>query len=191
LFLVAGLIERRGGTTSLARLGSLSRVAPLLAILYFVPAMNLAGIPPMSGFLGKVGLIEAGAARGTALDWTLIGGSLLTSLLTLYAVSKAWNQAFWQEAPEPLPDTTIPRSMMGPTAALVAMSLAFTVVAGPLFDYTSRAARDLRAQTPYVSVVLPDGQRGSGQSSDVTEDAERNGDTGQISEDEETQERVP
>src|SRR5690625_6841941 len=110
LFLVAGLIERRGGTTSLAKLGSLARMAPLLAILYFVPAMNLAGIPPMSGFLGKVGLIEAGAGRGSALDWTLIGASLITSLLTLYAVSKAWNQAFWQEAPDSLPETEIGRA---------------------------------------------------------------------------------
>src|SRR5690606_15494483 len=177
--------------TSLAKLGSLARMAPLLAILYFVPAMNLAGIPPMSGFLGKVGLIEAGAGRGSALDWTLVGAALVTSLLTLYAVSKAWNQAFWQEAPEPLPDTSTPRSMVGPTAALVAMSLAFTVVAGPLFDYTDRAARDLRQQTPYISTVLPDGLRGSGQSSDLTEEAERNGESGQISEEQETREEVP
>ena len=191
LFLVAGLIERRGGTTSLARLGSLARVAPLLAILYFIPAMNLAGIPPMSGFLGKIGLIEAGASEGGALGWTLIGASLVTSLLTLYAVSKAWNQAFWQEAPEPLPDTTIPRSMVGPTAVLVGVSLTFTVVAGPLYSYTDRAARDLRAQTPYVSAVLPDGQRGSGQSPVATEEAEQGGGSPQLGVDEETGGELP
>ncbi|TNC18291.1 Na+/H+ antiporter subunit D [Georgenia sp. 311] len=190
LFLVAGLIERRGGTTSLARLGSLARVAPLLAVLYLVPAMNLAGIPPMSGFLGKVGLIESGIARGTGLDWALVAGSLVTSLLTLYAVTKAWNQAFWQEAPEPLPDTTIPRSMMGPTAALVLMSLAYTAVAGPLFQYTDRAARDLRAQTPYILTVLPDGQRGSGQSPEVTEENREDGSV-EAPTDRETGERVP
>ena len=66
LFLVAGLIERRGGTTSLVRLGSLARLAPLLAVLFFIPAMNLAGIPPMTGFLGKTGLIEAAAQAGHA-----------------------------------------------------------------------------------------------------------------------------
>src|SRR5699024_10638778 len=74
LFLVAGLIERRGGTTSLNTLGSMARLAPLLGVLYFVPAMNLAGIPPFSGFLGKVGLIEAAAAHGSALSWTLVAG---------------------------------------------------------------------------------------------------------------------
>src|SRR5690625_1692255 len=57
LFLVAGLVERHGGTTSLERLGGLARLAPFLALLFFVSAMNLAGIPPMSGFLGQVGQI--------------------------------------------------------------------------------------------------------------------------------------
>ncbi|MEE6281784.1 Na+/H+ antiporter subunit D [Georgenia sunbinii] len=188
LFLIAGLIERRGGTTSLAKLGSLARLSPVLAILYFIPAMNLAGIPPMSGFLGKVGLIEAGVNEGGPLAWTLIAGSLVTSLLTLYAVTKAWNQAFWQEAPEPLPDSPIPRSMLQPAAALVVMSLAFTVVAGPLQEYTDRAARDLRAQSPYVTAVLPDGVRGTGQSPEVTEDAERDHGTGDVDDAPETRE---
>jgi len=172
LFLVAGLIERRGGTTSLARLGSLARLAPVLAALYFIPAMNLAGIPPFSGFLGKVGLIEAAAADGSGIAWTMIAGSLVTSLLTLYAIIKAWNQAFWQDAPEELPDTATPRSMLAPTAGLVAMSVFFTLIAGPLFDYTTRAAHDLREQTPYQTAVLPDGQRGSGESKQVAEEGE-------------------
>src|SRR5690625_3810848 len=65
LFLVAGLVERHGGTTSLERLGGLARLAPFLALLFFISAMNLAGIPPMSGFLGKVGLLQAGIETGT------------------------------------------------------------------------------------------------------------------------------
>ncbi len=64
LFLVAGLIEIRGGSTSLEKLGGLARAAPVLALMFFIPAMNLAGIPPFSGFFGKVGLAEAGVARG-------------------------------------------------------------------------------------------------------------------------------
>ena len=47
LFLVAGLIERRGDSTAVDRLGGLAKASPLLAILFFVPAMNLAGIPPL------------------------------------------------------------------------------------------------------------------------------------------------
>ncbi|MFD5904116.1 Na+/H+ antiporter subunit D [Streptomyces microflavus] len=99
LFLVAGLIERRGGTTELTRLGGLAKAAPLLALLFFVPAMNLAGIPPLSGFIGKLGLMRAGVADGSAWAWILVAGSVVTSLLTLYVVAKVWNLAFWRAAP--------------------------------------------------------------------------------------------
>ena len=62
LFLVAGLIEYRSSTTNLDKLGGLARAAPMLSVLFFVPAMNLAGIPPFSGFLGKLALVQAGVA---------------------------------------------------------------------------------------------------------------------------------
>ena len=50
LFLITGLVERLGGTTSLDRLGGLAAASPVLAILFFTSAMNLSGIPPLSGF---------------------------------------------------------------------------------------------------------------------------------------------
>ena len=96
LFLVLGLVERRGGSTSLLRLGGLARITPVLAVLFFVPAMNLAGIPPMSGFLGKVALTEAGLRLGTPLAHAVVAAGMVTSLLTLYAVAKTWNLAFWR-----------------------------------------------------------------------------------------------
>ncbi len=96
LFLVAGLIERRGGTTSTARLGGLATASPVLAVLFFVPAMNLAGIPPFSGFIGKVGLLDAGIAVGGWQVYVLVGGAVVTSLLTLLAMSRVWTRAFWR-----------------------------------------------------------------------------------------------
>jgi multicomponent Na+:H+ antiporter subunit D len=156
LFLVAGLVERRGGSTSLDRLGGLAKIAPLLAILFFVPAMSLAGVPPLSGFLGKAGLLQAGVAAGTPLAFVLVGGAVLTSLLTLYALVKAWNKAFWQTAPEAVPEVRLPRAMVGATAAMVAVGLSLTVVAGPLYDYTEHAAATLRDRVQYVDAVLPE-----------------------------------
>ena len=157
LFLVIGLIEQRGGSTSLARLGGLARVAPLLGVLYFVPAMNLAGIPPFSGFLGKVGILQAGAEQGGWLAYLLIGASVLTSLLTLYAISRVWNRAFWQAPSEDV--VAEPRSlavgMVAPTGALVVVSVGISVVAGPLFGVTERAAEDMLTRTPYIEAVLP------------------------------------
>ncbi|MFD1718791.1 Na+/H+ antiporter subunit D [Georgenia deserti] len=175
LFLVVGLIERRGGTTSLVRLGSLGRAAPVLAALYFVPAMTLAGIPPSTGFLGKAGLITAAAESGTGWSYTLIAGGLLTSLLTLYAVGRAWNMAFWQEAPEELPRASTPAGLVGPAAALVAFSLALAIGGGKLYDYTDSAAADLRDRMPYIVAVLPDDGRGTGQSESASQGGEGDG----------------
>ncbi|WP_432572015.1 Na+/H+ antiporter subunit D [Kineococcus sp. SYSU DK005] len=178
LFLVTGLVERRAGTTALDRLGALARRAPLLAVLFFVPAVNLAGIPPFSGFLGKLALLQAGVDDGSATALVLVAGSVVTSLLTLYAVAKVWNRAFWQEPPaqqeqerEQEPGgapaagavalaapaaARTPAGMLAPTAALVAVGVAITAVAGPLFGISDRAARDLRERTPYTSTVLHD-----------------------------------
>jgi multicomponent Na+:H+ antiporter subunit D len=221
LFLVLGLVERRGGSTSLIRLGGLARLAPLLAVLFFVPAMNLAGIPPMSGFLGKVALTEAGLRLGTPLAYAVVAAGMLTSLLTLYAVAKCWNLAFWrtpveahematelsrldrrtasrdvvrhgdhvhvgasslgthdldearsildeadgtnqdlhQLAGQGVLPTRLPRTMVAATGVLVVLSLGITVVAGPLFGFTQRAARDVLDRTLYISSVLPEGSR--------------------------------
>src|SRR5690606_33712506 len=96
LFLIAGLIEYRSGTTNLDRVGGLARRTPILAVLFFVPAMNLAGIPPFSGFIGKLALLEAGVEAGDRLAYLGIAAGVVTSLLTLYAMAKIWNRAFWQ-----------------------------------------------------------------------------------------------
>ncbi|MCL3861762.1 Na+/H+ antiporter subunit D [Actinotalea sp. K2] len=170
LFLVVGLMERRGGSTSLDQLGGLARIAPVLAILFFIPAMNLAGIPPLSGFLGKVGLLQAGVAMGTPLAYALVAGAIVTSLLTLYAVVKAWNKAFWQTAPVEPPPMTLPRGMTGSAGALVVVGIGLTVLAGPLYSYTERAAETLRDRDQYIFAVLPDGVRGTGQSPEVSQE---------------------
>jgi multicomponent Na+:H+ antiporter subunit D len=222
LFLVAGLVERSGGTTSVDRLGGLARRSPLLAVLFFVPAMNLAGIPPLSGFIGKVGLLQAGVAEGTTAAYVLVAGGVVTSLLTLLAVARVWTRAFWRSPSQhPAGDTAaaavadaasrrqpgdgvpvdgaddgpsrtaladawarhtavatasapvtdapptggavralrpLPRTMVGATAALVALSVALTGLAGPLYGLADRAAADLLDRTPYVSSVFGDGE---------------------------------
>lgn len=195
LFLTTGLIERFGGATSITRLGGLRNASPLLAVLFFVPAVNLGGIPPFSGFLGKVGLFVAGAdaANGTAasqtlgtsstgpdwLIWVVVAIGTATSLVTLYALARFWNLAFWrptgdvegyrsamidsmQEAPAGatlVATRTTPRLMVAATTAMVVLTVALTVFAGPLYDLTGRAAENLRDASVYVSLVFPEGVR--------------------------------
>jgi len=159
LFLATGLLERRAGSTNLDRIGGLGRVAPLLGVLFFLPAVNLAGIPPFSGFLGKVGLLQAGVSAGGVLPWLLVAGGTITSLLTLYAIMKVWNMAFWRAPKLDSPDAPprLPRLMVGSTLALVALGVALTLVAGPLYRVSADAAEHLLARSPYVDAVFPGG----------------------------------
>lgn len=96
LFLLVGLIERRAGTTSLTKLSDLAQRAPFLAVMFLITAMNLVGLPPMTGFIGKLGLAEASVSSGTPLAWAMLAAGLVTSFLTLYVAVKFWNKAFWQ-----------------------------------------------------------------------------------------------
>ncbi|MFD6399999.1 Na+/H+ antiporter subunit D [Nocardia sp. NPDC060249] len=179
LFLAVGLIERQAGSVSLRRIGGLATASPLLGVLFLVPALNLGGIPPFSGFIGKVTLLEAGAAEGSVLAWVLVAGSVITSLLTLYAVARVWSKAFWrprEEAPEGhltaanLPtlveDSTdvyyedrtdpgrMPVLMVLATVGLVGAGLALTVFAGPVLGIAERAADDLNDPSVYIDSVL-------------------------------------
>ena len=166
LFLVAGLIERREGTSSLARSGGLQHVAPLLAVLYLLPALSLAGIPPLSGFLAKLGLLQAGLEDGGGLALAAVAAAIATSLLTLYAVGRAWTAIFWGPVAEIVRDDNpsdrlvvgtarTPRLMVGATVVVVAGGLAITVIAGPLYGLSARAADDLVTPARYVQTVLP------------------------------------
>lgn len=166
LFLVVGLIERRGGSTSLNELGGLAAMSPVLGALFFVPAMNLAGIPPFSGFIGKLALLQAGIATGGWLELLVVAGALVTSLLTLLAMAKVWNRAFWRGVPDAVAGSPeqaprargrgMPRSMVVTAGLLVLMSLVLSLFGGPLYDYTLRAADDLLALR-YLTVqgVIP------------------------------------
>jgi multicomponent Na+:H+ antiporter subunit D len=167
LFLVAGLIEVRAGTGKLAKLSGLARVEPLLAILFLVPALSLAGIPPFSGFVAKLALVEAGLG---AEAYVVVLVSLAVSLLTLFSMTKIWANAFWGPRPEPLavavgsgPAAVTPpealglqrRALMtGATSVLVAVSLAVAVFAGPLYRLSERAAADVLDPRAYVEAVL-------------------------------------
>ncbi|MFI7582688.1 Na+/H+ antiporter subunit D [Kocuria sp. M1N1S27] len=143
LFLVAGLIERRGGSTNVDRLAGMARISPLLALLYLVPALNLGGIPPFSGFLGKTGLLQAGVDRGDGLAYVLVAGSVTVSLLTLLALIRVWNRVFLR-APE---DAEYPDPIL---LAPVPAGSRFLLSSGAVDDQAGRFAGkgDVRLMSP-------------------------------------------
>ncbi|WP_338600029.1 Na+/H+ antiporter subunit D [Saccharopolyspora sp. SCSIO 74807] len=167
LFLVSGLITRHTGTVALSRMGGLARAAPPIAVLFALPALSLAGVPPFSGFVAKLALLQAGIGAGTWAAYVVTGGAVLTSLLTLYAVARVWTRAFWGQvrAPEADPDPTdelvvgtgnSTRPMIAATGVLVTASLVIAMVAGPLSGVSNRAAEDLMDGSTYRSAVLGD-----------------------------------
>jgi multicomponent Na+:H+ antiporter subunit D len=164
LFLVSGLITRRTGTVALDRMGGLARAAPGLAVLFAIPALTLAGLPPTAGFVAKLALLQAGAAAGPG-PAAVAAVVVVASLLTLVALVRVWVRVFWGEPRPPLPDddpddevvvgtaaTAAP--MYAATAGLVAVSLSIAAFAGPLTALTERAGADLLAREPYRVAVL-------------------------------------
>jgi multicomponent Na+:H+ antiporter subunit D len=95
--MVAGVVEVGYGTGELARLGGLMRREPALTVAFAVSALALVGIPPLSGFVAKLGLATAAVADQRYLAAAVVVG---VSLLTLTSMLKVWNAVFWQSAPE-------------------------------------------------------------------------------------------
>ncbi len=144
LFLVGGVVERLHGTGSLKSLGGLYRSSPLLAGLFLIPALSLAGVPPLSGFWSKFILIKAGLDLEAML---VTGVALLVSLL------------IWKPLPEGAPVrrslTTWERwTLLGPIAGLALITIAIGLGAEPVFAAASRAAEQLLDPQGYIQAVL-------------------------------------
>ncbi len=155
LLLVSAAVERTWGTGHLPALSGLARVQPALGVLFLIPALSLAGIPPFSGFWGKLALLVAGvAAYAQRPDpWIplALGCSLVVSLLTLTSMMKIFTAAFWGPARS--------RRRAGPELLLpVAAQAALTVVWGLggrwLWALTWSAAGQLLDREAYVEAVL-------------------------------------
>lgn len=169
LFLTGGLVEEEHGTSAIGRVGGLITSRPWVAVLFALPALSLAGLPPFSGFVAKLALVDAGVADGQTV---IVVVALVGSLLTLLSMVKIWMGIFWgpsaatetAASPEPAVGSgTAPArvggrgswpTMLGATAAMTATTLTVAVVAGPLWDMSERAATDLLDGEPYVTSVL-------------------------------------
>ncbi|WP_211043222.1 proton-conducting transporter transmembrane domain-containing protein [Streptomyces tardus] len=158
LFLIAGLVAGWSGTAALQRLTAAPPPPTLLAGLFLVSAMSLAGLPPFSGFIGKVALLQAGVDAGGAPTLLVLGALLVTSLLTLYAMARVWRAVFAQGPDRPPPVSRHDRgtrTMLATTAGVVAVGIAVALAAGPLSQVTERAGEDLRDPVVYQEAVLP------------------------------------
>jgi multicomponent Na+:H+ antiporter subunit D len=150
LFLVSGVLLRLRRTTEIRSLGGFYAGQPLFAVVAMVPIFSLAGVPPLSGFLGKLAIIEGAFAAGAY--W--VGGVVLVvGLLTLLSMGRVWMEAFWQPAVEPdRGNPGVPLLIV--ISGLSVVTLAISWLAGPLFDVTLRAAKQLLQRDDYIRIVL-------------------------------------
>lgn len=155
LFLVGGLVEAEQGTGALDRTGGLLHRRPVVAVLFLPLALSLAGIPPFSGFVAKLALVQEGVALGRGV---IVAVSLAVGLLTLFSMTKIWSAAFWGE-PGELGESAgrAGAGVLVATGAVVAISLVVTVFAQPLIELSARAATDLLDPSVYITAVLGGG----------------------------------
>lgn len=158
LFLAAGLVEHVTGTGQLQRIGGIVHRRVAIAVLFALPALSLAGLPPFSGFVAKLALVRAGLDDGQHL---VVAVSLLVSVLTMFSMTKIWGNAFWGDPDAPgqvrLPAHEVrrsPRLMLLSTGALAGLSVLIALGSGPLYRYSERTALELLTPSAYVEEVL-------------------------------------
>ncbi len=171
LFLIADLVVSRRGTDVLSAMPPTMQNG-LFAALFFAAAIGMAGMPPLSGFLGKLLVLDALRSPGAmAWAWTAI---LVGSLLTIVGFAKAGSALFWKSTsiPQADPDTDDPGKTGGPgpapatalevapTMLAIATLVALAAFAGPVATYLEDTAMQLLDRAQYIAAVLATGAEG-------------------------------
>ncbi|MFB6125644.1 MAG: complex I subunit 5 family protein [Halanaeroarchaeum sp.] len=150
LFLVAGAVQDAVGSTDLHDVSGLARTAPVLTGAFLVGGLALVGIPPLSGFFGKLFVfrvaIDGGSVPALAVA---LGGAILT----IAYVTRAWNRGFWGE-PTALVDGLTPEP--AEVAVLVVLALAVVLVGvgfDPVYQVATAASHAALDRAAYVDAV--------------------------------------
>ncbi len=155
LYLISGIFLRLRRTTEFSALGSILRDYPWVAAISAISVFSLAGVPPLSGFVGKLALIRATLA---AEAWWTSATILAVGVLTIISMARLWDESIWKSAPDP-EKSSMNWPILIPIAGLAAITLAFTVAAEPIFQLTMRASAQLLNPQVYMDAVLKGGNR--------------------------------
>lgn len=156
LFLIVDLVRQSRGHLELVTDAPVKGAA-LIAALFMVAAIAITGLPPLSGFVGKLMVLNAAFDDGlTAWVWSFV---LVSSLLSVVGFARAGSVLFWKaqsdgapvpEAGRPMPSTL---SFVAVGGLLVLLGV-HTVLAGPMYRYTTATAAQLVSPDTYISTVL-------------------------------------
>ena len=157
LFLLSDLIaSRRGPWRDSLEPSPVIAGAPLLGALFFLGAIAMCGLPPLSGFVGKLMVLDA-TRSSDAVGW-IWSTVLATSLVVIVGFSRAGTTLFWKSeavegGPEPVraPARAIP---VFAAASLIAGTAVLSVWGGPITRHMEATARQLLDRQHYIEAVL-------------------------------------
>jgi multicomponent Na+:H+ antiporter subunit D len=155
LFMVSGVVDSTEGTFNLKKLGGIYRTRPGLAMLFLIPALSLAGLPPLSGFFGKLVLVMGGLKES---QYVIIAVSLAVSLLTLFSMTKIWIEVFWKPAPEvrhPKKEKGNAWALLAPVLILASITVLMGIFAEPVYHVAEQASIQLLDPNLYIQSVFP------------------------------------
>ncbi|WP_018752079.1 Na+/H+ antiporter subunit D [Paenibacillus sanguinis] len=152
LFILGGLIIQVSGTTNLREMGGLLKHYPLLGGLFLMTGLVIAGIPPFSGFPGKLLLIRGGLETG---HYALSAIGLLSSLIVLYSLLRIFSHAFWGEKSDISKQAPIITSTSYlPAIMLSVLVIGFGLFAEYVYGWVSIAGDGLANPAIYVDAIL-------------------------------------
>ncbi|WP_044480554.1 Na+/H+ antiporter subunit D [Paenibacillus antibioticophila] len=152
IFLIGGTVVHLTGTSKLKEISGLIRRHPQLGWMFFIAALSMVGIPPLSGFLGKVFITQGTFEAG----YFWLGGiGLVASLFILFSMMKLFMNAFWGEmllSEEEEVGTT--KGLIVPILLLTVVSLALGIGAEGIAGYVTQAAEELLNPSLYIQAVF-------------------------------------
>ncbi|MED3787753.1 Na+/H+ antiporter subunit D [Peribacillus frigoritolerans] len=152
LFLLVGIMIKISGSDDLRDMGGLIKQYPTVAWTFFIAAISLAGIPPFSGFAGKLLILQGAAEKGAYLGMAVV---LISSLMVLYSVMKIFMNGFWgtPKADYALTNGKV-NKMLVPAVLLVIISVLFGVGTESVYPYITQAVDSLMNPEIYNKAVL-------------------------------------
>jgi multicomponent Na+:H+ antiporter subunit D len=151
MFILGGMIISAAGTDRLGSMGGMIKRYPFIGWMFFILALALTGIPPLSGFAGKILIIRGALAEGM-LTLSLIG--LGSSLLVLYSLMKVFRLAFWGNEPvNELPRVNL-KAASAIAAGLLLLVIAMGVGAESVYAYVSQAGEVLASPARYIEAIM-------------------------------------
>ncbi|WP_372637411.1 Na+/H+ antiporter subunit D [Cohnella sp.] len=152
IFILGGAIISIAGTDKLREISGLIHFRPILGWLFFLSALALAGVPPLSGFVGKVMILQGGVQ---AKAFVMVALGLLSSLLVLYSVMKVFINSFWGETLlSEGEEKSTGKGALLPSLILAALVVGFGLGAEEILAYVRQAVEPLVDPSIYIEAVL-------------------------------------